>query len=60
MTTTYPIENSTPVLPDTANQDYTRSSQDQDEFPRVHSTLRHSGVSARPLHNPVGNRWPLV
>ena len=59
-TTTYPIENSISILPDTVNQDYTRSSLDQDEFPRVRSTLRHSVVSARRLHNPEGNHWPLV
>ena len=58
--TTYPIENSISILPDTANQDYTQSSQDQDEFPRVRSSHRYSVVSVRPLHNPVGNRWLFV
>ena len=44
--------NSASVLLRNANQDYTRSSLDQDGFPRVRSTRQYSVVSVRPLHNP--------
>ena len=59
-TTTYPIVNSTSILPDTVNQDYTQFWLDQGGFPRVRSTRQYSVVSARRLRNPGGNHWLLV